>query len=91
MGPSNVVQEAGKTNCGSRVVRRLCASSGCQGELAAEGERRAPNSAEGGEESLRCTCLPQGGAPYRHAAGERQCAIEQAAVQLLGKNEGTLK
>lgn len=50
-----------------RVVRRLCASPGCQGELAAEGERGAPNSAEGGEESLRCACLPLGGAAHRHA------------------------
>lgn len=66
-------------------MRRLCASSGCQGELAAEGERGAPNSAEGGEESLRCTCLPEGGAPYRHAGGEHQFTIEQAVVQLSGK------
>lgn len=68
-------------------MRRLCASSGCQGELAAGGERGAPNSAEGGEESLRCTCLPEGGAPCRHASGEHQFTIEQAVVQLSGKNK----
>lgn len=56
---------------GKQIVGAGCAETlrqfGCQGELAAEGERGAPNSAEGGEESLRCTCLPQGGAPHRHA------------------------
>lgn len=82
--PSNVVYKP-ENKLWERVVRRLCASSGCQGELAAEGERGAPNSAEGGEESLRCTCLPEGGAPYRHAGGEHQFTIEQAVVQLSGK------
>lgn len=44
-----------------------------------KGGERAPNSAEGGEESLRCACLPRGVAP--------QPACQQRVVQLSGTNE----